>query len=70
MELRKHYVHNATKNAAVALNMAQQVLDNKDLPPYKYEVQEFVQIINATSLALQRVCTHIQTRFNTENENE
>ena len=70
MKIRQHYIHKATKNAVTALNMAQQVSDKEGIPSYKYEVQELVYIINTVSLALQRVCESIETKFNMENEDE
>lgn len=52
--IKRHYIHQATKNAAVALNMAQQVWDSGDCNTPA--VQELVQLINSASLALQRIC--------------
>lgn len=68
MRLRRHYIHTATKNAAVALNMAQQVWDKENMPVDR-GVQELVTIINTASLSLQRVCESMQYEFNMENEN-
>jgi len=62
MNIRKHYIHTATKNAAIALNMAQQV-SNKEGIPHSDAVQELVHLINSASLALQRVCESIEYRF-------
>lgn len=65
MKLRNLFVHKATKNAAVALNMAQQVWDKEGIPG-NHGVIELVQLINAASLALQRVCESIEYNFNEE----
>lgn len=69
MRLRKHYIYNATKNAAIALNMAQQVWDKENMPVDR-GVQELVTIINTAALSLQRVCESMQYEFNMENEDE
>lgn len=63
MNLRKHYIHSATKNAAIALNMAQQV-SNKEGIPHSDAVQELVYLINSAALALQRVCTSMEYTYN------
>jgi hypothetical protein len=69
MRLRKHYIHTTTKNAAVALNMAQQVWDKENMPVDR-GVQELVTIINTASLSLQRVCEAMQYEFNMENDDD
>jgi hypothetical protein len=63
MNLRKNYIHSATKNAAIALNMAQQVNDKEGIS-HSDAVQELVCLINSASLALQRVCTSMEYNYN------
>lgn len=65
LNIRRHYIHTTTKNAAIALSMAQQVWDREGTRSCA-GIQELVYIINTTSLALQRVCDAAQYEYNTK----
>jgi hypothetical protein len=61
--VRKHFIHTATKNTAIALNMAQQIWENPKVKSPS-SVQELVSLLNSAALALQRVCDSLDYEHN------
>jgi hypothetical protein len=65
--VRKCFIYTATKNTAMALNMAQQIWDNPKVKS-PASVQELVSLLNSTALALQRVCDSLDYEHNEYNK--